>query len=122
MLLTPGFIVCAAFFILLLKMRRNLFAKLLGFDIYLDIAATVAMMTMFAGTYAGMMAALVGGLAFSILLIIAKYLMGYKKLVWVNDSDHVVPTLRWVDVKPGWRRKHEDLDDYITQMEKEINS
>lgn len=120
MLLTPGFIVCAAFFILLLKMRRNLFAKLLGFDIYLDIGATVAMMYMFSGTYAGMMAALVGGLAFSILLIIAKYLMGYKKLVWVNDSDHVVPTLRWVDVKPGWRRKHEDLDDYITQMEKEL--
>jgi hypothetical protein len=119
MLLTPGFIVCAAFFILLLKLRRDAFRKLLGFDLYLDILATIIMMYMFQGTYAGMMAALVGGLAFSILLIIAKKLIGYKKLVYVNDSNHVIPTLRWIEVKPIWRRNDPELDEFLNEMEKE---
>lgn len=121
MLLTPGFITAAAFIILLLKLRNDSFRKLLGFDIYLDIAATATMMVMFAGTYAGMMAALIGGLTFSIALIVAKHIVGYKKLEWVNDSDHLVPTMRWREVKPAWRRNDANLDDYLNEMEKEIN-
>ena len=121
MLLTPGFLVAAAFIILLLKLRSDSFRKLLGFDIYLDIIATLTMMWMFQGTYAGMMAAIVGGLAFSIVLIIAKHIVGYKKLKWHNDSDHLIPTLRWHEAKPSWRRNDADLDAYLNDMEKEIN-
>lgn len=119
MLFTPGFLVALGFIILLLKLRRDSFRKLLGFDIYLDVGATLLMMWMFQGTYAGMMAAMVGGIMFSLVLVMAKRIIGYKKLVWINDSDHLIPTLRWVEVKVKWRSKDDNLNQLLKDIENE---
>lgn len=104
MLITPGLLTAFAFIVLLFKLKGDTVRKLLGFDIYLDILATLIMMKLFAGTFGGMMAAIVGGLVFSIALIFFKKLLGYKKLSVVNSPDHIVPALRWVDVNPIWRK------------------
>jgi len=104
MLITPGLLTALAFIILLLKLRGDTTRKLLGFDIPLDIVATLLMMKLFAGTFAGMMAAIVGGLAFSLALIVLKKTMGYKKLSVINTEDHLIPSLRWVHVNPIWRK------------------
>jgi len=104
MLITPGLLTAVAFLILLLKLRGDTLRKLLGFDIYLDIIATLVMMKLFAGTFGGMMAAIIGGLAFSVALIVIKKCIGYKKLSVVNSDDYIMPGLRWVSVNPIWRR------------------
>lgn len=100
MLLTPSFITVLCFVILLMKLRRNTLKKLLGFDIYLDVMATFAMMYLFAGTYSGMMVAMFGGFLFSVSLIGLKKIIGYMKLEYVNDDKHLFPTLRWKTI-PG---------------------
>lgn len=118
MLITPGLLTALAILILIMKMKGDTTRKLLGFDIYLDLLVTTIMVIAFAGSYAGMMAAIVGGLTFSLALIALKKIMGYKKLKYVNDKDHLVPTLRWVDVPPMWRSKDPELDEFLKQCEK----
>mgnify|MGYP005866282321 CR=1 FL=1 len=98
MLITPGLLTALGIFILILKLRRDTLRKLLGFDIFLDITVTVILMIAFAGTFSGMMAAIVGGIGFSLALWVTKMVYGYKHLVWVNDSDHLLPTARWESV------------------------
>jgi len=106
MLITPGLLTALAFFILIMKLRHNTIRRLLGFDIYIDLLATAVMMFAFAGTFGGMMAAIIGGLTFSIALILAKKIYGYDKLVWINNSDHLLPTARWVSIPGLLHRRH----------------
>lgn len=122
MLITPGLLTALALIILIMKLRSDTIKKLLGFDIYLDLLATAVMLWAFAGTYAGMMAGIIGGLTFSIVLILLKRTLGYKKLKYVHSSDHLVPTLQWVSVKPFWRRSDPELDAILSQYEKEQHS
>lgn len=100
MLLTPGLLTMLALVILMIKLRTDTLRKLLGFEIPLDIAATLLFIYLLAGTYSGMMAAIVAGLGFSLVLMITKKCIGYKQLVFINDSNHLLPTLKWVD-RPG---------------------
>lgn len=70
------------------------FKKVLWLDIPIDIASTILLVAMFAGTFAGMMAAVVGGCIISMTLLAYKKLIGYKK-----------PRLKrfgyeWQEVKP----------------------
>ena len=58
------------------------FKKVLWLDIPIDIASTVLLVAMFAGTFAGMMAAVIGGCVISLTLLTAKRLIGYKKPKW----------------------------------------
>ena len=55
------------------------FRKVLYFDIALDITGTALLMVLFAGTYAGMTAALIGGALLSAFLYTAKKTIGYKR-------------------------------------------
>ena len=55
------------------------FKKVLWLDIPIDIASTVLLVAMFAGTFAGMMAAVIGGCIISVTLYTVKKLKGYKK-------------------------------------------
>lgn len=100
MLFTPGFLTMLALVIIMIKLRRDTLRKLLGFEIPLDIGATLFFMWLLAGTYSGMMAAIVAGLGFSLVLMATKKAIGYKQLEWHNTSNHLIPTLRWVD-RPG---------------------
>ena len=76
--------------------------RIITYDIPIDIAVTALLMYLFAGTYSGMMAAIIGGLFISVVLIIAKQFVSYKKLScrWVLYSVKNIklrrPTLRWV--------------------------
>lgn len=58
------------------------FKKVLWLDIPIDIASTVLLVAMFAGTFAGMMAAVIGGCVISLSLLAAKKVIGYKKPMW----------------------------------------
>jgi len=100
-MLSAGLLTALGIIFLLYKVG---FKKILGYDIYVDIVATLGLMYLFAGTYSGMMAAIVGGLFISVVLIIAKQAIGYEKLTlsWVPFSINKLklrrPTLRWVTV------------------------
>jgi len=53
--------------------------KVLAFDVFVDIGASFLLIIMFAGTFAGMMAAVIAGAIISIALYCMKKLMGCKK-------------------------------------------
>ena len=84
-MLSAGLLTALGIIFLLYKVGFN---HILGFDILIDIVATIGLMYVFAGTYSGMMAAIIGGLFISIVLIIAKQFVSYKKLScsWVLYS------------------------------------
>lgn len=95
--IVPGFFTAVAIFILLIKLPRSVRAKLLGFDFFIDLGVTLILMWALAGTYAGMMAAIIAGLNFSITLLVAKWMLGYEKLMKYKGD------LVWVPVAPIWR-------------------
>jgi len=105
-----GGLTAVAFFIFILKLPTLVRRRLLGFDLLVDIAATVSMMLAFSGTFAGMAAAVVGGLIFSALLIITKFVSGYEKgMIYRSKGNRV--KIMWVLVpgifnnrrQPTWR-------------------
>ena len=86
----------AALFILLLKLNIR---RVLGYDVAFDIVCTVVLVTSFSGTVTGMAAAMIAGVVISIMLGIAKLLMGYQRL----ERDGL--KLKWVDHPPKIRIK-----------------
>lgn len=70
--------VASAIGILFLLFKLDI-RKVLAFDIFVDIGASVLLIVMFAGTFAGMMAAVIAGAIISIALYCMKKLMGCKK-------------------------------------------
>ncbi len=65
---TAGIIAFIAITIILLKFPRHWMRRILWLDIPIDIMVTALFMTLLAGSYEGMMAALVAGLIFSLTL------------------------------------------------------
>lgn len=88
-----GLISLFAALVLLIKLPRGLVRKLLWMDIPLDLTVTGFFLLALHGTYSGMMAAMVAGLAFSIVLFIAKKLFGYDRLVWRHRWPHWEPVV-----------------------------
>lgn len=95
-----GIISAMAFVIVLYKIGIR---KCLGFDLYLDLFVTVTLAVIFGGTYSGMMAAIIGGLLFSIVLMVLKQIHGYQKFTWRG----------WVDVP-----RHAAIDKLIKEINK----
>jgi amino acid permease len=73
------------------------FKKVLWLDIPIDIMSTILLVAMFAGTFAGMMAAVIGGCLISIVLFLYKRTVGYRKPRWKKYG------YEWVDVTPRSR-------------------
>lgn len=71
-----GFASAASIIFLLAKMNIK---RVLAFDIWVDISATLLLTVAFFGTFAGMMAAVIGGSVISITLFCLKRIMGYEK-------------------------------------------
>lgn len=94
-----GVVSALAILFVLLKLD---FRKVLYFDIFVDIVASAFLMVIFAGTFAGMMAAVVGGAVISITLYFAKKVVGYKRLV--KRKWYSLP--HWEAVQPKWRTNH----------------
>lgn len=96
-----GFFVLAGVFsalaILFLLFKLDI-KKVLAFDFFVDISSSLLLTVLFFGTFAGMMAAVIGGGLISMVLYFTKRIIGYKK-----------PTFKkykfvWEDVPP--HRKH----------------
>jgi hypothetical protein len=74
--------------------------RVISFDIPVDIGFTALLMFLFAGTFGGMMAAMVGGLIISVTLFAMKSTMTREELVWVKTKAFPYRKLRWVEVDP----------------------
>lgn len=74
--------------------------RAISFDIPIDIGATGLLMFLFAGTFGGMMAAMVGGLIISVVLFVMKRTMTREVLRVVRISKFPYRALRWVQVDP----------------------
>jgi len=82
--------VFSALAILFLLLKLDI-RKILFFDFFVDITSTLFLVAVFFGTFAGMMAAVIGGAIISVSLFIMKKFLGYKKPIrkkywyeWVN--------------------------------------
>ena len=76
-MITIGII--SAFGLLLLAFKI-MGRKVIGLDVFFDIGITVALMIMFAGTFSGMAAAMIGGLSVSVVLLIMRKTMTHEVL------------------------------------------
>ena len=85
------------FLVLMFKLGLR---KVLGYDIYVDIALTVLLMMMLSGSFDGVMVALVSGLLISIILLILRKFIGYERYEDYAFDDGKVKTI-WVRY-PGW--------------------
>ena len=92
----PGLIALAAALVLLLKLPRHWIRRMLWLDIYVDVLVTAGFIVLLHGTYSGMMAAAVAGLAFSLVLWIAKQFIGYERLAWNRRTRR----LHWEHIRP----------------------
>ena len=72
-----GLISAVTFIFLFLKMDIR---KVLAFDLWVDLGVTILLGVLFFGTFAGMVAAAVGGAFFSVMMYVIKLVTGYKKL------------------------------------------
>lgn len=84
----------AALFILMVKLNIR---RVLGYDAAVDVISTLMLVGMFSGTATGTAAAMFAGVLLSLLLLIAKSLLGYERLE--RDGNR----LRWRFYPPKWR-------------------
>ena len=100
--------ILSAFGLLLLVLKVG-GRKAIGADIFVDIAITITLMVCFYGTYSGMVAAMLGGLAASVVLFIMKKTMVHEVLsvqkknykIFKYNASH--PTIKWEEKQPDWR-------------------
>tara|TARA_Y100000356_G_C11073988_1_gene190459 strand:- start:22 stop:300 length:279 start_codon:yes stop_codon:yes gene_type:complete len=76
-MLTIGIISALGLLLLALKIGGR---KVIGMDVWFDIGITITLMIMFAGTFSGMTAAMIGGLFVTILLFFMKKTMVHETL------------------------------------------
>ena len=74
--------------------------RIIAYDIPIDIAVTALLMYAFAGTYSGMIAAMVGGIIVSITLYVMKRTMRREELKLVKTSQFPYRAWRWIGVQP----------------------
>jgi cellulose synthase/poly-beta-1,6-N-acetylglucosamine synthase-like glycosyltransferase len=79
--------------ILFLLAKMN-FKRVLWLDVPIDMASTALLVVLFFGTFAGMMAAAIGGAVISIVLFATKRTIGYQKPKWNKYK------FEWVNVPP----------------------
>ena len=74
--------------------------RVITFEIPIDIGFTALLMFLFAGTFGGMMAAMVGGLIISVTLFVMKSTMTREELTWTKTKSFPYRKLRWLEVDP----------------------
>ena len=74
--------------------------RIIAYDIPIDITVTAFLIYAFAGTYSGMIAAMIGGLIVSITLYVMKRTMRREELKLVKTSQFPYRAWRWIDVQP----------------------
>ena len=90
-MMTAGIIAAAGMLFLLFKFGVR---KVITYDIFFDVLITFFLILVLAGTFSGMMAALLGGLIVSIVLFVMKRTMRHDKLCFVKIKKF--PYRRWM--------------------------
>jgi len=75
------------------------FRRVFAHAFILDIIVTGGLVYAFAGSYAGMMTGLIGGLMFSMFMRIGRRLFGTERPKFVRGYGRIFPTLCWVRSK-----------------------
>ena len=75
--LTDGLLIGLGLALILAKLPPQLMLKLLGWHVVMDVALTILVYILYAGTVRGLMAAAVAGIAISITTSTARGLVGY---------------------------------------------
>ncbi len=75
--------------ILIIFLKIDIY-KVIGYDIFIDLFFTIALLMYFAGSYNGMLVASSAGLILSIVLRATRWTCGYKLLKWRNGR------LQWI--------------------------
>jgi len=96
-MITAGIISALGLLFLIFKFGIR---RVIAYDIPIDIAVTGFLMYAFAGTYAGMMAAMVGGLIVSVTLFTLKKSIRREELKLIKTKSFPYRTLRWVGIAP----------------------
>ena len=99
-MLLIGILSAFGLLLLLLKVGGR---KVIGADIFADIAITITLMICFYGTYSGMVAAMLGGLIASIVLFIMKKTMVHE-VVSIKKNKYHIPIVGWEEKQPDWRK------------------
>jgi hypothetical protein len=97
-ILIGGLMVCGALAFLAAKFGTGFIRKLLGYDILVDVAVTLALMWIFAvtGTISGLMTGIFCGFIISVVLFFGKKLFTHSKYMKVGGK------YRWVNVPGDW--------------------
>jgi membrane protein CcdC involved in cytochrome C biogenesis len=74
--------------------------RVIAFDIPIDIVSTGFLMFMFAGTFSGMLTAMIAGLIISITLFVMKQTMTREVLSVVKTKKFPYRRFMWVDINP----------------------
>tara|TARA_Y100001937_G_C7108956_1_gene326551 strand:+ start:1387 stop:1671 length:285 start_codon:yes stop_codon:yes gene_type:complete len=93
-MMLAGIIAASGMLFLLFKFGVR---KVITYDIFFDVLITFFLMIVLAGTFSGMMAALLGGLIVSIVLFVMKRTMRHEKLQLVKVTKF--PYRRWMWVE-----------------------
>jgi len=96
-MIESGLILFVGVLVILGKMPRPLIKKILGYELIVDVFLTLIFPMLMYGTYSGMIAAFVAGIAISAALRISKYIIGYQ--VWSKSEG------RWIEYRPAWRNE-----------------
>lgn len=99
-----GFITFLGLLFLLSKIDRQAVKRALGYDLYIDILLTSFVAWLLAGTYSGMIAAMLAGLAFSVVLYILKQFIGYERLERVRCHECRYTHWQWRTFPPKIQR------------------
>ena len=93
-MILAGLIAAAGMLFLLFKFGVR---KVITYDTLFDVLITFFLIIVFAGTFSGMMAALLGGLVVSVVLFVMKRTMRHEKLSLVKVKKF--PYRRWMWVE-----------------------
>jgi membrane protein CcdC involved in cytochrome C biogenesis len=91
-MITAGLLSAAGMLLLLLKLGPR---KVIGLDIYIDVFITMLLMYLFAGTYSGMLAAIVGGLTVTVVLFTTKAFVSHEVPYLARVSRFPYRSVRW---------------------------
>ena len=84
--------------------------KTIGMDIFFDVLITCVLILSFMGTFSGMAAAMIGGLAVTVVLYLMKKTMVHEKLTVKKTPIKIFKlnmnkrTLEWEEVQPDWKK------------------
>ena len=73
--------------------------RIITYDIPIDIVVTGFLMYAFAGTYSGMLAAMIGGLIVSVTLFVMKRTINREELTIVKTEQFPYRSYQWIGVK-----------------------